>query len=84
MFKFYFLFLFLFYPSIIIAKNSKKNDTIRFSEETIEGKFNTTDLFYLLKEDSKDNKHLFKLRDHFKPEMKATGFELEQSLGDLH
>lgn len=82
MFKF--LFLFLFYSSILFAKDSKKDDTIRFSEETIEGKFNTTDLFYLLKEGPRDNQYLFKLRENFKPEMKSTGFKLEKSLRDLH
>ncbi|MBE8221852.1 MAG: hypothetical protein HAW60_03895 [Bdellovibrionales bacterium] len=84
MFKFLFLFLFLSYSAELFAKSSKKDGTIRFSEETIEGKFNTTDLFYLLKEGPRDNKYLFKLRRHFKPEMKSTGFKLEQSLGDVH
>ncbi|MBE8162707.1 MAG: hypothetical protein HAW63_01815 [Bdellovibrionaceae bacterium] len=78
------LFAFLFYSSVLFAKKPSKNDTIRFSEETIEGEFNTTDLFYLLKEDSLDNRYLFKLRNHFKPEMKATGLNLEKSFGGFN
>lgn len=77
------LFFIFCYSVTLFSKDSDKDETIRFSEETIEGKFNTTDLFYLLKEGSRDNQYLFKLRENFKPEMKLTGFKLEESLGDL-
>lgn len=73
----------LFFSPLLFAKEFKKDGTIRFDEETIEGKFNTTDLFYLLKEGSRDNQYMFKLRGNFKLEMKQTGQSLERSFGDL-
>lgn len=84
MVKLLILFIFLFSVNVFAEKNKRKNQdqTIRFSEETIEGKFNTSNLFYLLKEGSRDNQYLFKLRSNFKPEMKETGIELEKSLGN--
>lgn len=74
------IFIFLF--ALNIFAEEKEDKVIRFSEETIEGKFNTSSLFYLLKEGSRDNQYLFKLRSDFKPEMKATGLDLEESLGN--
>lgn len=77
------LILVLFFSPLLVAKESEKDGTIRFSEETIEGEFNTSDLFYLLKEGSRDNQYMFKLRENFKPEIKLTGSRLEKSLEGL-
>ena len=61
------------------AQNDRRRTTIDFEDELIQGEVKKPELLYLLQKKQFNFKRLIKLREHFKPEMRRTAEELQQT-----
>ena len=69
-------------PDTKSSGNSKrKNQTVDFEDELIQGEVNKPELFYLLQQKQFNFKRLIKLREDFLPEMRRTSEEIKRGGG---
>jgi len=60
------------------ASGGKKNTTIDFEDQLVEGQAQKPELFYLLQKRQFNYKRMIRLRDDFLPEMRKTSEEIER------
>ena len=68
-------------PSGSPSAKNKKNQTVDFEDELIQGEVNKPELLYLLQQKQFNFKRLIKLREDFLPEMRRTSEEIKRGGG---
>lgn len=63
------------------SEKSKKQTSIDFEDELIQGELKKPELFYLLQKKQFNFKRLIKLREDFLPEMRRTSEDIRHSRG---